>query len=53
MLDHLGLRREAGLIDAAVREAIRRDKMTNDLGGSLGTKAVGDFLCDCIERWGA
>jgi 3-isopropylmalate dehydrogenase len=53
MLDHLGFRREAGLIDAALREAIRRDKKTNDLGGFLGTKAVGDFLCDCIERSGA
>jgi 3-isopropylmalate dehydrogenase len=52
MLDHLGLRREGGLIDAAVREAIRRDKTTHDLGGSLGTKAVGDFLSHCIERSG-
>lgn len=50
MLDYLGLRREAALIDAAVREAIRQDKTTNDLGGRLGTKAVGDFLCQCIER---
>jgi 3-isopropylmalate dehydrogenase len=49
MLDYLGLRREAGLIDTAVREAIRQNKMTSDLGGRLGTKAVGDFLCQCIE----
>ncbi|MBI2562364.1 MAG: hypothetical protein HYW08_08235 [candidate division NC10 bacterium] len=50
MLDSLGLRREAALIDAAVREAVRQDRTTNDLGGRLGTKAVGDFLCQCIER---
>jgi len=49
MLEYLGLRREAALIDAAVREAIRQDKVTNDLGGALGTKAVGDFLCHDIE----
>jgi 3-isopropylmalate dehydrogenase len=50
MLEYLGMRREAALIDAAVREAIRQDKVTSDLGGTLGTKAVGDFLCQCIER---
>ncbi len=50
MLGHLGLRREATLIDAAVREAVRQGKVTTDLGGSLGTKAVGDFLSHHIER---
>jgi len=50
MLEYLGLRREAALIDAAVREAIRQDKVTHDLGGALGTKAVGDFLCHHIEK---
>lgn len=50
MLEYLGMRREAALIDAAVREAIRQDKVTHDLGGALGTKAVGDFLCHHIEK---
>ncbi|MEK7203960.1 MAG: 3-isopropylmalate dehydrogenase, partial [candidate division NC10 bacterium] len=50
MLEYLGLRQEAALLDAAVREAIRQDKVTSDLGGTLGTKAVGDFLCHHIEK---
>jgi isocitrate/isopropylmalate dehydrogenase len=28
-----------------VREAIREDKTTPDLGGKLGTREVGDWIC--------
>ncbi|HEX7119219.1 MAG TPA: 3-isopropylmalate dehydrogenase [Longimicrobiales bacterium] len=45
MLEHLGYPREAGRIDAAVRESIAQRQTTPDLGGRLGTEAVGDWIC--------
>ena len=59
MLDHLaspvgaGLPRQpfsraAALINAAVRAAIQQGKTTRDLGGSLGTREMGDFLADFV-----
>lgn len=52
MLKHLGFVNEAGLIEGAVRRAVREDKTTRDLGGSLGTKEVGDAVCNLIEKAG-
>jgi 3-isopropylmalate dehydrogenase len=43
MLAHLGLNREAGKIEAAVLEAVRQKKTTQDIGGTLGTREVGDW----------
>ncbi len=43
MLDNLGFRGEATRIEDAVREAVHEDKITPDLGGSLGTREVGDW----------
>ncbi len=45
MLDHLGFPREAGEIENCVAEAIHQDKTTSDLGGPLGTREVGDWIC--------
>ena len=45
MLDHLGFAGEAGRIEDATREAIRQQKTTADLGGRLGTRDVGDWIC--------
>lgn len=45
MLDHLGFAGEAARIENATREAIRQQKTTPDLGGSLGTREVGDWIC--------
>jgi 3-isopropylmalate dehydrogenase len=45
MLDYLGFAREAADIEKCVAAAIREDKTTSDLGGSLGTREVGDWIC--------
>jgi 3-isopropylmalate dehydrogenase len=44
MLDHLGLTALARKIDAAILEAVRRKKLTPDVGGTLGTREVGDWI---------
>jgi 3-isopropylmalate dehydrogenase len=41
MLDFLGFTEEGALIEKAVTEAIQAGETTNDLGGSLGTRAAG------------
>ena len=44
MLAHLGLTREAENIEAAVLEAVRQKKTTQDVGGSLGTREAGEWV---------
>jgi 3-isopropylmalate dehydrogenase len=44
MLDHLGLKSEAQRIDAAILEAVRQHKTTSDIGGSMGTREVGEWI---------
>ena len=44
MLNHLGLTREGEKIEAAVLEAVRQKKTTVDIGGSLGTRDVGEWV---------
>ena len=44
MLAHLGMTREAEKIEAAVLEAVRQKKTTQDIGGSLGTKEAGEWV---------
>ncbi len=44
MLEHLGMTREAGKIEAAVLEAVRQKKTTEDVGGSLGTRECGEWI---------
>lgn len=50
MFDHIGWRAEARGLENAVRAAIAEGKTTSDLGGSLGTREVGDWLADAITR---
>ena len=45
LLDHLGFKAEAILIEAAIRECIREDDCTPDIGGQLGTKEAGESVC--------
>jgi 3-isopropylmalate dehydrogenase len=45
MLDHLGFPGEATQIESVVRQAVRESMTTPDLGGSLGTREVGDWVC--------
>jgi 3-isopropylmalate dehydrogenase len=44
MLAHLGLTSPAEKIDAAVLAAVQQRKTTQDVGGSLGTREVGDWI---------
>ena len=44
MLAHLGFIDAARKIEAAVLEAVRQKKTTQDVGGSLGTKETGEWI---------
>jgi 3-isopropylmalate dehydrogenase len=44
LLAHLGFADAAAKIEAVVLEAIRQRKTTQDIGGSLGTKEVGEWI---------
>ena len=50
MLEHLGWVEEAERIEAAVSWAVARDRTTRDVGGTLGTREVGDSICAWIRR---
>jgi 3-isopropylmalate dehydrogenase len=50
MLETIGWPAEAALIQRAVCEAVLQGKTTQDLGGSLGTREVGDWLADYVAR---
>jgi 3-isopropylmalate dehydrogenase len=52
MLAHLGLAGEARAIESAVRAAITEGKTPAELGGSLGTREVGDWLANTVTRTG-
>jgi 3-isopropylmalate dehydrogenase len=44
MLRHLGFAKEADKIEAAVLEAVRQKKTTQDVGGTLGTQESGEWV---------
>ena len=44
MLAHLGMTAEAQKIEAAVLEAVRQQKSTSDIGGTLGTREAGEWV---------
>ena len=44
MLEFLGLNPEAERINAAVLKSVRQKKSTQDIGGTLGTREVGDWI---------
>jgi 3-isopropylmalate dehydrogenase len=50
MLVHLGLNREAEKIEAGVIEAVRQKKTTQDVGGTLGTREVGEWISQRVAR---
>src|SRR5229473_1268218 len=50
MLNHLGLAAEAARIEAAVLEAVRQKKSTEDIGGSLGTREAGEWVAQKVVR---
>ena len=49
MLAHLGLTREAEKIEAAVLEAVRQKKTTQDIGGTLGTREAGEWVTNFVR----
>ena len=48
MMSHLGYPEEEARIEAVVARAIQEKKCTRDVGGALGTRAVGDFVLDAM-----
>jgi 3-isopropylmalate dehydrogenase len=50
MFDYLGWRDEAAAIERAVRTALREGKTPAELGGSLGTRAVGDWVARAVAQ---
>ena len=52
MLEYLGWIDEAAVLDGAVRAALREGKTTPDLGGSLGTRELGDWLAAHLAKHG-
>ncbi|HEV2350485.1 MAG TPA: isocitrate/isopropylmalate dehydrogenase family protein [Terriglobia bacterium] len=45
MLDYLGFPQEATTLENVVADALRRNMATADVGGKLGTREVGDWIC--------
>lgn len=52
MLRQLGYERESGWIERAVERTVRHGWTTPDLGGELGTEAVGDRVRDIVREVG-
>jgi len=50
MLDHLGMGQEAQWIEDAVRAAIAEGQTARDLGGTLKTSEVGDWVANRIAK---
>jgi 3-isopropylmalate dehydrogenase len=49
MLRHLDLETEADRIEAAVLEAVRQKKTTEDIGGKLGTREAGEWVTSRVS----
>ena len=49
MLAHLGFTKEFSRIEAAVLEAVRQKKTTQDIGGSLGTTEAGEWVAGRVS----
>ncbi|HTS10650.1 MAG TPA: 3-isopropylmalate dehydrogenase [Candidatus Limnocylindrales bacterium] len=52
MFEHFGWTAEAKAIEGAVRTALREGKTPAELGGTLGTREVGDFVAETVTRTG-
>ena len=50
MLETLGARDEAAAIEAAVEAAVAAGQTTTDIGGTLGTRQVGDWIAESNRR---
>jgi 3-isopropylmalate dehydrogenase len=52
MLEEIGWPEEAAAIRDAVRASVREGKTTPDLGGSMGTREVGDWMAEYVTKRG-
>lgn len=52
MLDYLGLADQARAVERAVDAAVAQDRTTTDIGGSLGTREVGDWIAQHVLQHG-
>jgi 3-isopropylmalate dehydrogenase len=52
MLRHLGYTANADAIERAVRTAIAGNRLTRELGGTLGTRECGDFIAEVARAEG-
>jgi 3-isopropylmalate dehydrogenase len=52
MLEYLGWHAESQAVESAVRVALREGRTPAELGGSLGTREVGDWLANEVARAG-
>ena len=50
MLRHLEFAKQADRIEAAVLEAVRQKKTTQDIGGTLGTREAGEWVAEKVGR---
>jgi 3-isopropylmalate dehydrogenase len=50
MLAHLGRVSEAARIEAAVLEAVRQKRLTQDVGGKLGTQEAGEWIAERVRQ---
>src|ERR1700735_12917 len=52
MFEYLGWEREATGIATAVRAALREGKTPTELGGTMGTREIGEWLSDTVTKTG-
>jgi 3-isopropylmalate dehydrogenase len=52
MLETLGLEPEARALEAAVQHAVQSGRVTQDIGGQLGTRETGDFIASQVKANG-
>lgn len=50
MLNHLGFANDSRKLESAVLQAVRNRKLTQDVGGTLGTKEVGDSVAELVAK---
>jgi 3-isopropylmalate dehydrogenase len=50
LLETLGHGREARAVEHAVEAAVDAGQTTSDIGGSLGTREVGDWIARAVKR---
>jgi 3-isopropylmalate dehydrogenase len=50
MVRHLGMDSEADRIEAAVLEAVKEKKTTQDIGGELGTREAGEWVAGRVRK---